>query len=153
MSWLKEIPGRLYDDALSLAPHALAADADMAAGVKAGLEPRRYAIIGLAVAGCLGCERFVDALRGPLDIETARQVCLNWREAGLDEQEQAVLAFTEKGTLDESSVTEDNVQALRDAGLSDEEILSVTAAVSYQNYALRVAAALGLDPRLEASSA
>ena len=147
MSWLKEVPGRIFEDALSLAPHALAADGDMAAEVKAGLEPRRYAIVSLAIAGCLGCDRFVEALRGPLDVETARQVCLNWRDADLEEQEQAVLAFAEKGTLDESSVRQDDVQALRDAGLSDEEILSVTAAVSYQNYALRVAAALDLDPR------
>ena len=147
MSWLKEVPGRLFEDALSLAPHALAADADMAAGVKDGLEPRRYAIVSLAIAGFLACERFVEVLRGPLDVETARQVCLNWREADLDEQEQAVLAFAEKGTLDESSVRQDDVQALRDAGLADTDILSVTAVVSYQNYALRVAAALGLNPR------
>ena len=147
MSWLKEVPGRLLEDALSLAPHALVADAAMASEVKASLEPRRYAIVSLAIAGLLGCERFVEALRGPLDVETARQVCLNWREAELSEQEQAVMAITEKGTLDESSVRPDDVQALRDAGLSDAEILSVTAVVSYQNYALRVAAALGVDPR------
>jgi len=147
MSWLKEVSGRRFEDALSLAPHALAADANMAAGVKAGLEPRRYAIVSLAIAGALGCQQFVEALSGPLEVETARQVCLDWREADLDEQEQAVLAFAEKGTLDESSVRQDDVQALRDAGLSDTDILSVTAAVSYQNYALRVAAALGVDPR------
>ena len=147
MSWLKEVSGQVFEDALSLTPHALTADADMAAAVKAGLEPRRYAIISLAIAGFLGCARFVEALRGPLDIETARQVCLSWREADLNEQEQVVIAFTEKGTLDESSVRPNDIQALRDAGLSDEEILSVTAAVSYQNYALRVAAALDLDPR------
>lgn len=147
MSWLKEVPGRLFEDALSLTPHALVADAAMASEVKVSLEPRRYAIVSLAIAGFLGCERFVEALRGPLDVETARQLCLNWREAELSEQEQAIMAITEKGTLDESSVRPDDVQALRDAGLSDAEILSVTAVVSYQNYALRVAAALGVDPR------
>ena len=147
MSWLKEVSGQRFEDALSLAPHALEADANMAAGVKAGLEPRRYAIISLAIAGSFGCERFVEALRGPLEVETARQVCLDWREADLDEQEQAVLAFAEKGTLDESSLRQNDVRALRDAGLSDADILSITAAVSYQNYALRVAAALDLNPR------
>jgi len=147
MSWLKDVPGRLFEDALNLAPHALVADADMAAAVKAGLEPRRYAIVSLGIAGFLGCERFAEVLRGPLDVETARQVCWNWREADLNEQEQAVMAFTEKGTLDESNVGPGDVQALRDAGLSDINILSVTAAVSYQNYALRVAAALGLNPK------
>jgi len=147
VSWLNEVPGQLFEDALSLAPHALAADGDMAAAVKAGVEPRRYAVVSLAIAGLLGCEGFVEALRGPLEVAIARQVCSNWREAELDEQEQAVLVFTEKGTLDESSVRQDDVQALRDAGLSDQDILSLTALVSYQNYALRVAAALNVSPR------
>ena len=147
MSWLDEIPGQLFEDALSLAPNALEADEDMAAAVKAGVDPRRYAMVSLAIAGLLGCETFVEALRGPLDAGIARKVCLNWREAELDEQEQAVMAFTEKGTRDESGMRQDDVQALRDAGLSDHDILSLTALVSYQNYALRVAAALHVNPR------
>ncbi len=147
MSWLNEVPGRLFEDALSLAPHALAADGEMAAAVKAGVEPRRYAIASLAIAGLLGCENFVEALRGRLDVVIARKVCLNWREAALNEQEQAVLAFTEKGTLEESGMRQDDVQALRVAGLSDRDILSLTALISYQNYALRVAAALNVNPR------
>lgn len=147
MSWLNDIPGQHFEDVLSLAPRALTADGDMAAAVKAGVEPRRYAIVSLAIAGLLGCENFVEALRGPLDVAIANKVCLNWREAGLDDQEQAVMAFTEKGTLDESSVRQEDVQTLRDAGLSDQDILSLTAMVSYQNYALRVAAALNVNPR------
>ena len=147
MSWLKGIPGQRFEDALSLAPHASLADANMAAAVKAGVEPRRYAIVSLAIAGMLGCENFVEALSGPLDIGTARAVCSSWRDADLDEQELAVLAFTEKGTLEESGIRQDDVQVLRSAGLSDQDILSLTALVSYQNYALRVAAALNVKPR------
>ena len=147
MSWLNDIPGQHFEDALSLAPRALTADGDMAAAVKAGVEPRRYAMVSLTIAGLLGCESFVEALRGSLDVAIANKVCLNWREVGLDDQEKAVMAFTEKGTSDESSVRQDDVQALRDAGLSDQDILSLTALVSYQNYALRVAAALNVNPR------
>ena len=147
MSWLEQIPGQSFEDVLSLAPNAAAADKDMAAAVKAGVDPRRYALVSLAIAGMLGCESFIEALRGPLDLGTARDVCLDWRHAGLDDQESSVLAFTEKGTMDESSVRQDDVQALREAGLSDPDILSLTALVSYQNYALRVAAALDVIPR------
>lgn len=147
MSWLKEVPGHLFEDVLSLAPHAAASDEDMAAAVKAGVDPRRYALVSLAIAGMLGCENFAEALCGPLDVESTRRVCLDWREAGLDQQDQAVLAFTEKGTMDESSVRREDVQALREVGLSDQDILSLAALVSYQNYALRVAAALGVSPR------
>ena len=147
MSWLKEIPGQPFKDAISLAPNAAKADEDMAAAVKAGVDPRRYALVSLATAGMLGCESFIDALRGPVDAGTASNVCLNWREAELDDQEKSVLSYTEKGTLDESSMRQEDVQALRDAGLSDGEVLSLTALVSYQNYAFRVAAALNIIPR------
>ena len=44
-----------------------------------------------------------------------------------------MMAFIEKGILDESSVLPDDMQAFCDAGLSDAAILSVTAIVSYQN--------------------
>ena len=147
MSWLKEIPGQPFKDAISLAPNAAKADDARAAAVKAGVDPRRYALVSLATAGMLGCESFIDALRGPVDAGTASNVCLNWREAELDDQEKSVLSYTEKGTLDESSMRQEDVQALRDAGLSDGEVLSVTALVSYQNYAFRVAAALNIIPR------
>lgn len=147
MSWLNDIPGRKFEDLFSLSPDAGAVDADMAAAVKAGVDSRRYALVSLAIAGMLSCEKFAEALSGPLDIGTARQVCTDWRDATLDEQELAVLAFTEKGTMDESSVRQVDIQALRIAGLNDPDILSLTALVSYQNYALRVAAALGVDPR------
>ena len=146
MSWLNGIPGQVFKDALSLAPHASSAHDDMAAAVAAGVDPRRYAIVSLAIAGMLCCETFIEALSGPLDGETARKVCTNWREAELDEQELIILAFTEKGTLDESSMRQDDVQDLRNAGLSDRDILSLTALISYQNYALRVAAALNVEP-------
>ena len=46
----------------------------MVAADTAGVEPRRYAIISLAIAGMLGCETFIEALSEPLDIETARKV-------------------------------------------------------------------------------
>ena len=81
MSWLKEIPGRKFEDALGLSPHASTADADMVAAVRAGMEPRHYAIVSLAIAGMLGCETFVESLRGPLDTESARKVCSNWLSA------------------------------------------------------------------------
>ena len=63
------------------------------------------------------------------------------------DQENAVLEFAEKGTMDESNMRQEDAQGLRAVGLTDEDILSLTALVSYQNYALRVAAALNVEPR------
>lgn len=147
MSWLKDRPGSVFEDALALAPHALEADQAMLRAVKDGLDDRRYALISLAIAGLTGCERFADALRGPLDLDTAGKVTEDWRSVTLTPAEQAILAYAEKGTIDEASIRQTDIQTLRSHDLNDKEILSIAAAVSYQNYALRVAAALGVDPR------
>ena len=147
MTLLKGVKGGLFEDALALAPQALDADTAMMRAVKAGLDGRTYALISLAIAGLLGCQQYEEALRGLMDPGTASQVARNWRKAPLDRVEQAILAFTEKGTIEESAVRQVDVQGLRDVGLSDRQILSVTAAVAYQNYAIRAAAALGVNPR------
>ena len=147
MTWLQGVVGDCFEDALSLTPHALEADAAMLESVKGGLDHRIYALISLAIAGLLDCERYQSALSGPLDANTASQVTQDWRKAPLDRVEQAILAFTEKGTMEESNIRQSDVQALRDAGLADQQVLSITAVVAYQNYAFRVAAALGVDPR------
>ena len=49
-------------------------DQAMLCAVQGGLDDRRYALISLAITGLTGCERFADALRGPLDLDTARRV-------------------------------------------------------------------------------
>jgi alkylhydroperoxidase family enzyme len=102
------------------------------------LTPRLYSLIGVVVAGCLRCERFVDDLRGPLDQSFAFQAATDWRALTLTAAEKAVLAYAEKGTIDEASVRRRDVDELRTVGLSDRDVLLIATAIGYHNYAIRM---------------
>jgi alkylhydroperoxidase family enzyme len=147
MSRLRGVPGHSFDDLLTAAPGALEADVEMRRQVQQGINPRRYALIGVAVAGLLGCERFADALRGPLEKSFASQLAADWTKLPLTDEEKAILSYTEKGTLDEASVRRRDVEALRQAGLGDKDILLIATAIAYHNYAIRMAAAFNVVPR------
>ncbi len=151
MSRLRTVSGNKFEDILRAAPGALEADAEMYRQIKAGIPQRLFSLIGVTVAALLGLDRLVSSVKGPLDDNTASQVAKNWSIAPVTELEKAVLSYTEKGTLDEGSVRQRDVDALRKAGLSDADILTVATAIAYYNYAFRVAAAFDVIPRQEMS--
>jgi len=78
-------------------------------------------------------------------VEEVAKVISNWREADLDEQEKVMLAFTEKFTLTPSRVTDGDIEALRGAGFSEEQILSVALGAGYRNWVDRIADLLGVE--------
>lgn len=147
MSRLRMVAGKSFDDLLAVAPGAQEADTEMRSQLIERLTPRLYSLIGLAVAGLLGCERFVENLRGPLDSSFALQAAQNWRKLALTKMEKAVLAYTEIGTIDEASVRLRHVEALREAGLSDKDVLIIATTIAYHNYSIRLAAAFDVTPR------
>ena len=53
---------------------------------------------------------------GRMAVEEVAKVISNWRGADLDEQEKAMLAFTEKFTLTPGQITEADIEALRAGG-------------------------------------
>ncbi|MGH7825754.1 MAG: hypothetical protein ACREQ7_11345 [Candidatus Binatia bacterium] len=147
MSRLLIVPGRSFEDLLAAAPGALEADLEMRRQLTEGLTPRLYSLIAVAVAGMLGCERFVDDLRGPLEKSVASQAAKDWTKLPLNEAERAILSYTEKGTLDEASVRKRDVDALRAAGLADKDVLIIATAIAYHNYSIRMAAVFDVTPR------
>jgi alkylhydroperoxidase family enzyme len=147
MSRLRAVSGRSLDELLSAAPGALEADRGMLRQIQQGTNARWYAMIGVAVAGLLRCERFVDNLRGPLEKSFALQLAADWTRLSLTAEEKAILSYTEKGTLAEASVGQRDVDALRQAGLADKDILLIATAIAYHNYSIRMAAAFDVIPR------
>jgi alkylhydroperoxidase family enzyme len=147
MSRLHAVPSQSFDELLSAAPGALEADGGMRRQIQTGINSRWYAMIGVAVAGLLGCERFVDDLRRPLEKSFALQLAADWTKLPLTDEEKAILSYTEKGTMDEASVRRRDVEALRQAGLADKDILLIAAAIAYHNYSIRMAAAFDVIPR------
>jgi len=73
------------------------------------------------------------------------KVIANWRGADLDDQEKAMLAFTEKFTLTPAEIGDDDIGALRAAGFSEEQILSIGLGAGYRNWVDRIADLLGVE--------
>jgi alkylhydroperoxidase family enzyme len=146
MSRLRTVSGGRLEDLLAAAPGALEADGEMRRQLSGGLAPRLYSLIAVAVAGMVRCENFVDHLRGPLESSFAAQVAKDWRCLSLSEADKAILSYAEKGTLDEASVRRRDVEALRSAGFSDQDILLIATAIAYHNYSIRMAAAFAVTP-------
>ena len=69
----------------------------------------------------------------------------DWRTAGLDERREAMLDYATKLTLEPSAITEDDIDALRRAGLSDRDILDLCEVVAYYAYVNRIADGLGVE--------
>lgn len=149
MSRLRIVAGTRIEDLLRAAPGAFEADSAMRNLLVAQLSPRLFSLIGVVVAGCLHCETFVEALRGPLDRAFAAGAAGDWRALDLTAAEKAVLEYAEKGTLDEASVRRRDVDALRAAGLGDKEVLLIATTIAYHNYAIRMAAAFDVLPGVE----
>jgi alkylhydroperoxidase family enzyme len=147
MSRLRMVSGKSIENLLTAAPGALEADTAMRHLLVEQLTPHLYSLIGVVVAGCLRCERFVDDLRGSLEQSFAAQAASDWRALELTAADKAVLAYAEKGTIDEASVRKRDVDELRAVGLSDKEVLLIATAIAYHNYAIRMAAAFGVLPR------
>lgn len=63
----------------------------------------------------------------------------------------AILDYAERITREAASIRRADIQRLREAGLTDEEIVHVAAIASYFNYINRVSDALGaeLEPEWE----
>jgi len=73
------------------------------------------------------------------------QVKSDWREMELTQAEYAMLEYAEKLTLTPSSMTQADVQKLRDTGWSDRDILDIVHVCAYFNFRVRVVDGLGLE--------
>jgi alkylhydroperoxidase family enzyme len=78
-------------------------------------------------------------------VEEVAKVISNWREADLDDQEKAMLAFTEKFTLTPSEITDEDIDTLRGASFSEEQILAIGLGAGYRNWVDRIADLLGVE--------
>ena len=86
------------------------------------------------------------------DPDLASHVMHDYTKADLDPQTRAMLDFTARLTREPSSMRESDVEALRELGLSDEQILSVVLITCVFNFMTRLADGLGVEfprPRQE----
>ncbi|MFC7081717.1 peroxidase-related enzyme [Halorussus caseinilyticus] len=79
----------------------------------------------------------------------ADQLATNHRAADLSERRRAMLDFAVKLTEKPGRVTDDDLAALRDAGLSDEEIWDVGSVTAFFNLSNRMASMADMRPNDE----
>ena len=112
----------------------------------------REHLIGYLVASLVRSPYFYGLHGTFLEKEGAPEPLLRnvekWRDADLSPEDRIRLEFAEQMTLDARTVTQETVDRLREAGLSDPEVLDVIMLCSFLNCFLRAANALGvpLDP-------
>jgi uncharacterized peroxidase-related enzyme len=77
------------------------------------------------------------------------QLRTNYRYAELEPRERAMLDFAVKLTEQSSSCSENDVEALREAGWSDEDIMDIAQVAAMFNFTNRLASGLGWVPNDE----
>jgi uncharacterized peroxidase-related enzyme len=79
------------------------------------------------------------------DIAYVRAVVRDWRTAPLTDAEKALCGYAVKLTETPSAMKHEDVERLRGAGWTDEDVHDATQVIAYFNYINRVADALGVQ--------
>src|SRR6478735_4378537 len=113
-----------------------------------GMDLRRYELATLAAA-CELRSTYCTAAHGSiladrfLDADTVRRLVEDHRAAGLDALDVAVMDLAAKVARDATSVTQADVDRLRDHGLSDADVLDVVLAATARCFFSKTLDALG----------
>jgi alkylhydroperoxidase family enzyme len=78
--------------------------------------------------------------------EQVEAIVRDYRQAGLPEEEVAVMAFAEKVTRQAHSVTPADIDVLRGYGLTDAEVLDIVLATAARSFFSTALDAVGAEP-------
>jgi uncharacterized peroxidase-related enzyme len=70
----------------------------------------------------------------------------DYRKAELSRRQQSLCEFAEKLTRTPAQMTREDVDHLRQAGLSDRDVVDLVQVIAFFNYINRIADGLGVDP-------
>lgn len=132
----------------SLRPDVHAAWSALLASVRGHLDARRYELVTLAAARALRssycsiahAKVLRDGLLEPGELEA---VAARSEDASLTPVERAIMDFAERVARDATSVTHDDVQTLRDLGLTDQDVFDIAAATAARCFFSTLLDALG----------
>lgn len=137
--------------AFSLQPAVYAAWRGLNGAIKSGMDLRRYELATIAAArrlrssyctlahGAVLMEKFLEA-------DSVAAVVADHRNAGLSAGDVAVMDLAEKIAADATAVQQADIDRLRSAGLSDQEILGVVLAAAARSFFSKTLDALGVEP-------
>lgn len=132
----------------SLRPDVLEAWRTFQGSIRKNLRLRRYELVTMAAAMALKCRYCVLAhgavlLKNELTVEQLRGLLKDFRNAGLDRSEVAMMEFAWKVAARANEMTQADVDVLRDFGLQDVEILDITLTATMRSFASKTFNALG----------
>ena len=119
-----------------------------------GLSKAEREMIAVAVSAqnhcfyCLTSHGAVLRVRSK-DAVLADTVAANYRAADLSPRQRAMLDFAVKITRASDTCSDEDIDALRGHGFSDEDIMDIIQTAAFFNYSNRVASALELRPNRE----
>jgi uncharacterized peroxidase-related enzyme len=138
-----------YERAFEPRPEVYAAWASLNKAIKNGMDLRRYELATLAAARRLRSSYCALAHGKVLQErfgEPVREIAIDRRSAGLDEVDVAVMDLAERVVEDAASIGDDELQRLRDLGLSETEIMDVVLAAAARCFFSKTLDALGVLP-------
>lgn len=118
--------------------------------VRDGMDRRRFEIATMGAAMALRSTyctaahaKFLRDVCG--DDATMRAIATDADGATLDETDRAVMAFARQVALDAAAVTAEDIAALRDVGLTDNDIADVVFAAAARSFFTRVLDSFGIQ--------
>ncbi len=111
-------------------------------------------MIAVVVSVTNNCAYCIDAHSAALrkltkDPPLADQIAADYAKAGISDRMKSALDYSVKLTLSPDSMAEEDVQNLRDAGWTDEDVMDITEVTALFNFSNRMASGLGWQPNPE----
>jgi uncharacterized peroxidase-related enzyme len=137
----RDIPN--YERAFAQRPGIYEAWMGLNGAIKAGMDPRRYELVSVAVARALtssycSLAHASRALAG--DLLTADELA---DPSTLPPADQAIVAFAEQVARDATAIEQADVDALRAHGLTDQDVFDVVAAATARCFFAKTLDAVG----------
>ncbi len=137
--------------ALSLRPAAYTALENLLINIRAPMDLRRYELITIAAAGKLRCS-YCMLVHGTVlhskffTAEQLKAIVQDFRHAGLEPAEVAMMAYAEKIILNAYKVTPEDIDGWRGYGFSDTDILDIALTAALRSFYSKVIDAVGAEP-------
>jgi uncharacterized peroxidase-related enzyme len=137
--------------AFSLRPAVHVAWQHLRDSIQANMDARRYELVTLAAAASLRCSYCALAHGAILaseyfSPEQVEVITHDYRNAGLEPAEVAMMAYAEKIARNAYKVTPEDVDGLRAHGFSDAEILDIALTAAARSFLSKVLDAVGAEP-------
>jgi len=138
-----------FERAFETRPEVYAAWQGLNGAIKAGMDLRRYELATLAASLRLRssycCLAHGSVLIERFDEPVAR-IVTDREGAGLDQTDLAVMRLAERVADEATSITDADLQPLRDLGLTDTDIMDVVLAAAARCFFSKTLDALGVRP-------